>query len=294
MKWLERNDILTRGKMATLVRRGYPAQIALHEALRECHIEWRSPALQPMLETPEASRRRPRSPEPSGEIPAAPTKWARALKADSHKTVSMIKGGARLCKPWNDGRGCKDPVQSFAPVRCEASFWSSLLVQATHSFGAWVGTSPPGGYHLGGTTNHPITSPRLLWRRCTVSHRRLQLRARQLQHRVLSCMVPSLSLGEGGETCLNPRGLRALEDAGWWWICGRGLVDCPRHFTMRLALLLLVSRMGCWGHEGGKANYARHCAHRPSGNGHGRRTNSMDSPSPTPRHLDGWWEPMSG
>jgi len=26
MKWLERNDILTRGKMATLVRRGYPAQ----------------------------------------------------------------------------------------------------------------------------------------------------------------------------------------------------------------------------------------------------------------------------
>jgi len=28
MKWLERNDILTRGKMATLVRRGYPAQIA--------------------------------------------------------------------------------------------------------------------------------------------------------------------------------------------------------------------------------------------------------------------------
>lgn len=109
MKWLERNDILTRGKMATLVRRGYPAQIALHEALRECHIEWRSPALQPLLETPEASRRRPRSPEPSGEIPAAPAKRARAFKSDSHKTVSMIKGGARLCKPWNDGRGCKDP-----------------------------------------------------------------------------------------------------------------------------------------------------------------------------------------
>ena len=109
MKWLERNDILTRGKMATLVRRGYPAQIALHEALRERHIEWRSPALQPLLETPEASRRRPRSPEPSGEIPAAPAKRARALKSDSHKTVSMIKGGARLCKPWNDGRGCKDP-----------------------------------------------------------------------------------------------------------------------------------------------------------------------------------------
>ena len=33
--WLQRNDVLTRGKMATLVRRGTPAGVALGEAVRE-------------------------------------------------------------------------------------------------------------------------------------------------------------------------------------------------------------------------------------------------------------------
>ena len=27
---------------------------------------------------------------------------------DNFRTVSQIKGGARLCKPCNDGRGCTD------------------------------------------------------------------------------------------------------------------------------------------------------------------------------------------
>ena len=109
LKWLERNDLLTRGKMATYVRRGYPAQVALGEALRECHLEWRSLAIQPALETPEPRQRRARSPEPAGEQPSAPSKRARLLKSDHHKTVSMIKGGSKLCKKWNDGRGCDDP-----------------------------------------------------------------------------------------------------------------------------------------------------------------------------------------
>ena len=43
LKWLERNDVLTRGKVATYIRRGWPASVALVEALRETHIEWRSP-----------------------------------------------------------------------------------------------------------------------------------------------------------------------------------------------------------------------------------------------------------
>lgn len=34
------------------------------------------------------------------------TSRPRAVKSDTFKTVSMVKGGARLCKPWNDGRGC--------------------------------------------------------------------------------------------------------------------------------------------------------------------------------------------
>ena len=50
--WLQRNDVLTRGKMATLVRRGTPAGIALGESVRETHLEWRSPAIQPAMESP--------------------------------------------------------------------------------------------------------------------------------------------------------------------------------------------------------------------------------------------------
>ena len=38
----------------------------------------------------------------------APTKRPRTLKADRWATVSMIKGGKRLCKPYNDGRGCSN------------------------------------------------------------------------------------------------------------------------------------------------------------------------------------------
>ena len=101
--WLQRNDNLTRAKMATFVRRGWPAQYALAEALRECHLEWRSPAVQPLLEVPDTkSVKRPADADLGGE------KRPRQIKSDAFRTVSQIKGGARLCKPWNDGRGCRD------------------------------------------------------------------------------------------------------------------------------------------------------------------------------------------
>ena len=50
--WLQRNDVLARGKMATLVRRGTPAGVALGEAVREAHLEWRSRSIQPAMESP--------------------------------------------------------------------------------------------------------------------------------------------------------------------------------------------------------------------------------------------------
>ena len=43
MLWMQRNDILTRGKLATHVRRGLPGSLALKQALQETHLEWRSP-----------------------------------------------------------------------------------------------------------------------------------------------------------------------------------------------------------------------------------------------------------
>ncbi len=108
LKWLERNDLFTRGKMAMYVRRGWPASVSLHEALRECHLEWRSPAVLPPPAGSDDVVRKPR-PElpPEPEAPPA-NKRARLMKSDHRKTVSMIKGGGKLCKPWNDGRGCRD------------------------------------------------------------------------------------------------------------------------------------------------------------------------------------------
>ena len=34
-------------------------------------------------------------------------KRTRHLKGDKHTTISMLKGGKRICKAFNDGRGCK-------------------------------------------------------------------------------------------------------------------------------------------------------------------------------------------
>eukprot|EP00435_Cladocopium_sp_Y103_P035360 s1614_g9.t1 len=100
--WLQRNDLMTRGKMATYIRRGQPGQWALDNALRDTHLEWRSPAVQPLMEATE-----PRPDKRGRSEPDVERK--RQIKSDSFKTVSQVKGGQKICKPWNDGRGCKDP-----------------------------------------------------------------------------------------------------------------------------------------------------------------------------------------
>ena len=104
--WLQRNDHITRGKVASLVRRGYNVGSALSEAIREHHLEWRSPA-QPGLVTPAVV-----GPEKKRKVEQVESAWGekkeqrRQVKTDKHQTVSMLKGGQRLCKPWNDSRGC--------------------------------------------------------------------------------------------------------------------------------------------------------------------------------------------
>ena len=106
LAWLERNDLLTRGKMATFIRRGHTAAAALNEAVRETHLEWRSPAAMAFVpDHPAARPKRPLEESATPDTTAAPAR-KRAIKADNFKTVSQIKGGMRLCKPFNDGRGC--------------------------------------------------------------------------------------------------------------------------------------------------------------------------------------------
>ena len=104
--WMAKNDGLTRGKVASLVRRGYAAQTALEEALRQTHLEWRAPALQAVIPATSGSDRKRLSPQvPEPELPEP--KRSRLLKGDKFTTISMLKGGKRICKAFNDGRGCK-------------------------------------------------------------------------------------------------------------------------------------------------------------------------------------------
>ena len=100
LAWLTRNDTLTRGKMASLIRRGWSGGEALREALHLTHLEWRAPSTF-IAKEPEA-RKRP--PEPA--LPPPEPKRIRDVKSDKHRTVSMIKGGKKLCKKFNDSRGC--------------------------------------------------------------------------------------------------------------------------------------------------------------------------------------------
>eukprot|EP00435_Cladocopium_sp_Y103_P012119 s317_g3.t1 len=103
LQWMSRNDALTRSKMASLIRRGYVGSSALREALLQTHLEWRSPAYQ---QTGSAVKSGRSAPPPEPDQPPAP-KRPRQVKADAVQTVSMVKGGKRLCKAWNDNRGCR-------------------------------------------------------------------------------------------------------------------------------------------------------------------------------------------
>ena len=92
-------------KMATCARRGWPASSVScfgGSTTQNCHR-----VVAPVgFDTPEPRRKRRSCSKDRPPVPPAPTKRARQVKADTFKRISMVQGGARLCKPWNDGRGC--------------------------------------------------------------------------------------------------------------------------------------------------------------------------------------------
>lgn len=104
--WYQRNDMLTRSKMAGLIRRRYAGASALTEALKQCHLEWHSPALQASWHPESGKQPSKKSLVPEPEHPP-PAKRPRQVKPDTRRTVSMLKGGRAFCKAWNDQRGCK-------------------------------------------------------------------------------------------------------------------------------------------------------------------------------------------
>lgn len=125
LQWLMKNDMLTRSRMASLIRRNYTGGSALKEALHQTHLEWRSPALQSSGSLPKARGQQP-PPEPAM---GPPTKRPRQIKPDTRQTVSMLKGGKKLCKAWNDQRGCKGGCGNLHA--CDVRLPSGQACQAT-------------------------------------------------------------------------------------------------------------------------------------------------------------------
>ena len=111
LSWLSRNDMLTRGTMASLMRQQWPAGEALKEALRQHHVDWKTPSMQGVVQEPE-TKRKPAAELPSG-VSQPDMKRSRQLKADGLATISMVKGGHRLCKAFNDSRGCRQKNCTF-------------------------------------------------------------------------------------------------------------------------------------------------------------------------------------
>ena len=107
LSWLSRNDLLTRGTMASLMRQ-WPAGEALN---RQHHVDWKTPSMQGVVQELE-TKRKPAAELPSG-VPQPDLKRSRQLKADGLATISMVKGGHRLCKAFNDSRGCRQKNCTF-------------------------------------------------------------------------------------------------------------------------------------------------------------------------------------
>ena len=112
--WLRQADESTRTKAMELVRGEphYTIGEALPKSLQECAHEWAIPLATNEQNYHDKVRQQqqssaPATPPPSqmvqgGAVPESPVK----TKAP---TVSVTSSGRRVCKKWNDGRGCSSP-----------------------------------------------------------------------------------------------------------------------------------------------------------------------------------------
>jgi hypothetical protein len=124
MKWLEDNDLHTRGLMINIMRKGYPQGEALAMAIKETEIKWGLPISQGA----NSSRRQERSRSPRrstgnggskggqrGQMPKTPKPHVgktqlRTLRNNEGKGgrsgvtyASMAKGGKKICSAYNLG-----------------------------------------------------------------------------------------------------------------------------------------------------------------------------------------------
>ena len=118
MKWLEDNDLHTRGLMINFMRGGYPQGEALLKAIKETEIKWASPG--PAMVRRERSRSPRRGAGGGGGNGAKKTRLGktqtRTLETKgkgkgggkNHVTyASVLKGGKKVCRAYNLGN-CAD------------------------------------------------------------------------------------------------------------------------------------------------------------------------------------------
>lgn len=115
--WLELRDTTTRGKMVAYMRQGWPQGEALTRAVAESQVAWtvRGVVGGERDRRPDRSRGRSRTPpkrtrrlRERGRTTRSPDKnGARAdVQLTKPQTGTTLPGGARICKPFADGRGC--------------------------------------------------------------------------------------------------------------------------------------------------------------------------------------------
>ncbi len=111
--WMIERDHLTRGKVATLMRRGFPGTEALKQALMETYLDWRTPnsrvSSPPKSSQPsESSGQRRGTRRGRSRSPKVPNRELPEEERAKIQTVSTLPGGIKLCKAFNDKRGCNN------------------------------------------------------------------------------------------------------------------------------------------------------------------------------------------
>ena len=108
LQWLIEKDNLCRGRMVGYMRRGMPAGEALQSALDESKLEWRERSNKrgPPSELPDPGTPT-RKAKGSGKSPGGAQRSAPVYSSGKAlRTISTLPKGMKVCKPWNDGRGC--------------------------------------------------------------------------------------------------------------------------------------------------------------------------------------------
>ena len=141
MSWFSERDQATRQRMVSYMRRGYPGGEALEAALNDSRLDWEPPTLSIAGRTKEEkpvaeSRALTRQNSADSNKQAKKQKTGSAPQERSSSTVTTLPGGLKICKPYNDSRGCT-PRERDCPIYgkhvCDRLLASGKVCGKSHS-----------------------------------------------------------------------------------------------------------------------------------------------------------------